>query len=172
MKYIKQRHSAACGATAIVNALKWAGEPASLRDTYKRVRDVCEETDPAVKTLGIIATELTPILKQFLPEDITITPVTKTPFTALDKHLVTPNAAAIVAYTWKEEDTVKGHYIFVPHRTKSGSRFTVVNRGPDYPTVSTRTRKSLRTDMTRRTMDGYRYPQVVLLTKITGENQV
>lgn len=45
MRYARQPHARSCGPTAILNALKWAGRPATLKREYPILRAECKCTN-------------------------------------------------------------------------------------------------------------------------------
>lgn len=160
-QFIKQRHAASCGPTAIVNTMKWAGIEATLRGAYAKL----VKAGKVLNGEGIHYQEFEKLLRKHLPKSVNIERIDERPFTALDAHMkgdVYGTHAAIVLYA-DDSDGSLGHYTFIPSRSPSGKSFTVTN--VDDKAVTKKTRKFFTKNMRTRKIDGRKYPQVFLITK-------
>lgn len=148
IRYTKQRDEADCGPTAIVNALKWAGNDISYRDVgaSKIAAELCgywvgggvppAYLDSALEKVGLLLWYKTnPTLDE------------------VEGHIRSGGACII---NFARRSRPRRHYVFVPEVTSDGKFFTIVNEysGKGIKAAT----KSRRYDFKRKIMHRMRRP--------------
>lgn len=158
IRYCKQLNKSDCGPIAVLNALKWAGEPVSIRKNYKEIRDNCFW----IPRIGTESFDLQSFLDRW--DSIATSRVWSYTLKALDSSLK-QGKTLILLYTFRRKDKDQGHFIFIHGQDKNG--YFIYN---DYDNnkehCSYITRKEMKKRLSYRIRDGKSWdPRIIEITK-------
>lgn len=122
IRWCRQRDRHSCGPVAALNALKWAGVPATYKNMYRKLYKLCwtdekgtfaQELDNVLRGLGSIC-------------NFKVTRLRNTDIQTVTEHIMHPNKAIILNYTHKHG----GHFSFWP--VTDGKWYLGINDMRDY----------------------------------------
>lgn len=119
MRFVKQKDQYSCGPIAIMNALKWAGLPATYRTHFHKIRSLCKTT----MSWGTTPDNMTMALLKH-SKYLNFTTKSLVTLKEIEKHL-DAGGAVILEYWFKDEKDYDGHYVFIFR--EHGHDFMAVN---------------------------------------------
>lgn len=129
MRYITQRDEYSCGAIALANAMKWAGERISWKESANSIRKMCRTNTEH----GTWFRDLDRVIKRYFKN---VEFRWNLSLEEMDDHLRS-GGAVVYNYTMRDDEEM-GHYIFIDGISDSGKSYYVVNacfesKGECYP---------------------------------------
>jgi len=109
-RWIKQRNSYSCGPVALMNLLKWLGQPVNYDKDYPEMFAKCKCNKEGTQLRNFVK-----VLYEI--EDIKITPRTVPNIWVIDEAL-SQNRAVILKTAYKENYELEGHFFLITEKTE------------------------------------------------------
>lgn len=128
MRYVAQPDDYSCGPIAILNALKWAGLDASLRESLPFLQFGCRTIDPEtphdLESNGTTDTDFDRVLRYVLKGKFRVRRKKHPKLSDIENHCMGGGAVAL-SYYWNEGGEFGDHFCFISGMEKG--RFVIAN---------------------------------------------
>lgn len=123
-RFARQPHDYSCGPTAILNAMKWVGIPASLRCDYNTLVDLCE-----AEPNGTAIPAFDRVLRENVESHAFVRRKYRPTLREVEKWIKDPACIVALCYWHDNSYDSDGHYMLMTEVSNDGKEFNCINDG-------------------------------------------